>query len=247
MVHGHLGITRAAVEGIVRMQVSPDFSLSHTHVTTRPVLDITLRGVARTTRNNNWLEDELVNVTQQINDACDQWLARDEATGRLRTIMPGIYDVPFSFTLPPNLPPSFRAWDAAVKYTLTATLRFRETIEPDRSSLFTRQVSEIVTVRKYHPDHIVTPLDVMSQRPSSPVYEFEHAESDSSATNNEFSFGELGLDFMKPLTLSNVGSDEEIVHYTVSVPNRSYGPDEVVSANLTIEKLPDVSLAVTFL
>ncbi|KAJ3243923.1 hypothetical protein HDU78_011677 [Chytriomyces hyalinus] len=243
LVQGHHGITASRVAGIVRVQIAPDFTLAHTNINTRPLLDITLIGTQKTSVNNVWMTTELVNDGVSVTDPLEPGLVRDETTNRLRTLLPGTYDVPFSMPLADDLPPSFSSADVTVGYTLAARFRFRETVE-DRSVLFLRSISQVVQIRKYHPDHIINLKDVMSKRPSSPFNEFPRHDSSSSdsSTNSdsvaESGIGQLGRDFLDGVTLSNVGSGDA-VQYTVTVPSRSFGPDDPVSANVHIAKLPD--------
>ncbi|KAI8832433.1 hypothetical protein BJ741DRAFT_288225 [Chytriomyces cf. hyalinus JEL632] len=119
LVQGHHGITASRVAGIVRVQIAPDFTLAHTNINTRPLLDITLIGTQKTSVNNVWMSAELVNDGVSVSDPLEPGLVRDETTNRLRTLLPGTYDVPFSMPLADDLPPSFSSADVTVGYTLS--------------------------------------------------------------------------------------------------------------------------------
>ncbi|KAJ3399036.1 hypothetical protein HDU80_008328 [Chytriomyces hyalinus] len=243
LVQGHHGITASRVSGIVRVHVSPDFTLAHTNISTRPALDLFLTGTQRTSVNNIWVTTELVNDGVSVTDPLEPGLVRDEETYRLRTLLPGTYDVPFSIPLADDLPPSFSSADVTVAYTLSAKFRFREMIG-ENAVVFFRTESQEVPIRKYHPDHIINTKDALRKRPSIPFNEFSQNDSDdndSSINSDEVGkggIGQLGRDFLEPISLSNAGS-EDAVQYTVKLPSRSFGPDDLVSANLHIDRLPD--------
>ncbi|KAJ3074561.1 hypothetical protein HDU98_010924 [Podochytrium sp. JEL0797] len=115
---GHLGVTPARVTGLVRVVVTPSFSADHTEIASAPVLVVKLTGVVGTGRSAKTIHSDAM----RLGDALDAGL---RGAGRM-LLLPGAYDVPFVFALPPILPPSFANASSRVAYTLNAELKFRE-------------------------------------------------------------------------------------------------------------------------
>ncbi|KAJ3018894.1 UNVERIFIED_CONTAM: hypothetical protein HDU68_010933 [Siphonaria sp. JEL0065] len=184
MVSGHLGTTPAAVTGLVRITVDPSFSSKHPRIMTRPVLDVRLKGVVRTSSGPSasflrqtplsglaWIDKTIINEKLSFGDPLDLGLRRD-ASGSLNVLLPGTYEVPFRFGLPNILPPTFKGYDGRVTYMLSAKIYFKERTTNGGFQYFDKFVTEPVVIRRYNSEHIINSSESLDLRASSPVPQY---------------------------------------------------------------------------
>ncbi|KAI9343203.1 hypothetical protein BDR26DRAFT_917708 [Obelidium mucronatum] len=198
LVTGHLGVTPAAVAGLVRVRVDPAFSSKHPRILTRPVLEVRLKGSVRTSSGPSasflrqtplnslaWIDKTIINERLSFADPLDLGLRRD-ASGALNVLLPGTYEVPFRFPLPNILPPSFKGFDGRVSYVLSAKIYFKERSPNGGIQYFDKLATEQVLVRRYNAEHIINASESLDLRASSPVpqYPYDPHPSDESDSSN---------------------------------------------------------------
>ncbi|KAJ1545999.1 hypothetical protein HK405_007498 [Cladochytrium tenue] len=147
----------------------------------------------------------------------------------------GEHRIPFRFTLPNVLPPSFVSPNGKITYTLSAKLRYQD-IRTGRKA--TKKVSETLIIRRYYLEHIVPPAPSPGLEDPPPPGLFPGLPL-SRTTTVEFQSWD---DCQEPATISSSDSPvarQNTAKYDVMVPNRSFGPDDPIIAHIHIKKLPE--------
>ncbi|KAJ3194750.1 EF-hand domain-containing protein 1 [Irineochytrium annulatum] len=127
-VRGHLGATPTQVTGIVRLAILP----ASPHIAASSAkLKIRLHGVARTgwfeSRGPSLLNPLRNSVVEERRLLDEELVVHDCFPGNdVELVGVGTYDVPFRFSLPDILPPSFQGKEGTISYVLTATIAYKQ-------------------------------------------------------------------------------------------------------------------------
>ncbi|KAJ3095335.1 hypothetical protein HK100_005853 [Physocladia obscura] len=245
LVTGHLGITPAAVQGIVRIVIDPAFSAAHPHIASRPSLDVKLKGIVRTIGEKNtpfrslqWSDNIILNESISFLEPFDVGLIAD-VNDTISMLMPGNYDIPFHFSLPNILPPSFSGSDGRVTYTLSAIMKFKEKSRGGGIAPFEKKISEPVVIRRYNSEHILSVSETIHFPVSTsvPAFDDEIEEVPSGSSRSLFS--------LSPVFSESSMSNHDFNPANLSPPAQNNSLSHGFTPNGIIQLQPPIALTQT--
>ncbi|KAI9357305.1 hypothetical protein DFJ73DRAFT_821284 [Zopfochytrium polystomum] len=158
--------------------------------------------------------------------------ARRSGTAARAVVAAGMHSVPFRFSLPSILPPSFVSLHGSITYTLSATIKYSHS---KSGKMMKKTTAELIIVRRYNLEHIVPPSPTLTVPTDDEIstVPFPALPLNRTATIDFQSWDSC----TEPVVVMH-RDDPDLPEFEVNVPVRSFGPDDPIIAHVHISKLP---------